>query len=110
MSWSIHYLEEAKNDLKKLDGSLKVQVVRGIEKVAQNPLPQSEGGYGKPLGNKNYTNLTGFLKIKFLNIGIRVVYYLVRKENAMEIVIVSARADNEVYREADKRNKKHNLM
>lgn len=65
MIWNITFLEEALEDLKKLDGSVRVQVLKGIRKVSQNPLPASQGGYGKPLGHKNGTNLTNLLKIKF---------------------------------------------
>ena len=52
MTWNIEFLEEAKKDLKKLDHSVQLQVVKGIEKVRKNPLPTDKGGYGKPLGNK----------------------------------------------------------
>lgn len=33
MTWNIEFLEEAKKDLKKLDHSVQLQVVKGIEKV-----------------------------------------------------------------------------
>lgn len=39
MSWQIVFLEEAKNDLKKLDRSSQIQILKGIRKVSQNPLP-----------------------------------------------------------------------
>lgn len=32
MTWNIEFLEEAKKDLKKLDHSVQLQVVKGIEK------------------------------------------------------------------------------
>ena len=64
MSWSVEFLEEAKKDLKRLDRGVQTQVVKGIKKVAQNPVSIHEGGYGKPLGNKNNTDLTGLFKIK----------------------------------------------
>ena len=57
--------KEAKSDLDKLDTDLREMVLAGIKKVRQNPLTQSEGGYGKPLGNKAGNNLTGFFKIKY---------------------------------------------
>ncbi len=71
--WQDKYLKEAKRDLDKLDTDFREMVLAGIKKVKQNPLPQSEGGYGKPLGNKGVNNLTGFFKIKYKGIGIRVV-------------------------------------
>ena len=53
MTWSIEFLEEAAKDMKKLDHSAQIQVLKGITKVSKNPLPVEEGGYGKPLGNKS---------------------------------------------------------
>lgn len=85
--WKDKYIKEALDDLDKLDTELREIVLAGIKKVRQNPLPQSEGGYGKPLGNKNGNNLTGFFKIKYKGIGIRVVYTLVRNKEIMNIVL-----------------------
>ncbi len=63
-----------------------------------------EGGYGKPLGNKNGNDLSGFMKIKLRNSGLRIVYRLEYDTNKiMRIVVISVRADNEVYDVAAKR-------
>lgn len=35
MSWKIEYLEEAAKDIRKLDGSIRKQYARAIEKVAK---------------------------------------------------------------------------
>ena len=40
----------------------------------RNPLPSSQGGYGKPLRNANRAHLAGLCKIKFRDLGIGVVY------------------------------------
>ena len=109
MSWQIEYLEEAKKDLKKLDRSAQIIVLKGIDKVSENPLPVQPGGYGKPLGNKSGTNLTNLLKIKFRDIGIRVVYKVEYTATVMKIIVISARADEQVYIEATNRRTKHNL-
>ena len=53
MSWNVKYLPEALEDLRKLDGTQKILIRKSIQKVCKNPLPENEGGYGKPLGNKN---------------------------------------------------------
>lgn len=105
MEWRIKYHPLAVEELQKLDGSVRKIVLKGIIKVSVNPRPQSEGGYGKPLGNKGNNNLTGLLKIKYRDIGIRVVYKLVEDEKTHEmyILVISARADNEVYELAGKR-------
>jgi len=68
-----------------------------------NPLPQTEGGYGKPLGNRNNTKLAGYLKIKLKKYGLRVVYKLVRENHLMKVIVISVRADDEVYLTAQKR-------
>ena len=109
MKWKLSYLPEAAKDLKNLDGSQRILVVKAINKVLENPLPDYEGGYGKPLGNRSGSDLSGFLKIKLKNAGIRVVYKLIRTEIEMLVVVVGARADSEVYDIAQHRNKKYNL-
>lgn len=101
--WKIYYIKEAREDIKKLDNSQQLQVLKAIKKVALNPMPQKEGGYGKPLGNKNNSSLHGLLKIKLLKLGIRIVYKIVIEDNVMKIIVISTRADDEVYRLAEKR-------
>lgn len=109
MTWCVEFLDEAEKDMKKLDHSVQIQVLKGIRKVSQNPLPAEEGGYGKPLGNKSGINLTNFMKIKFRDLGIRVVYQIERMDGVMKIIVVSARTDEQVYKEAAKRRNKHTL-
>jgi len=101
--WKVVYLKDALEDLKKLDKSRRLQVVKKINQVALNPLPINEGGYGEPLGNFSAARLSGFCKIKLRKSGIRVVYRLEVNNNEMIIIVVSARADNEVYLTAKKR-------
>lgn len=103
MNWEIHYSDEAKTDLRDLDGSQRKSVLKAIKKVSQNPLPVNEGGYGKPLGNKHGKDLTGLCKIKLMKEGIRVVYALIRTETTMKIVVIAARSDDEVYELAAQR-------
>ncbi len=109
MNWTLKFLPEAKEDLKSLAGNQRVLVAKAIEKVRQNPLSIYEGGYGKPLGNKNDSDLAGYLKIKLRGAGLRVVYKVVKTETEMLIVVIGARADDEVYQIAGKRIKKHGL-
>ena len=106
MGWKIKIDTEAKKEYLKLDGSLKKQVLAGILKVSKAPLP-SPNGYGKPLGNKNGNDLTGFFKIKYKGIGIRVIYTLVLSEAIMNIVVISDRDDNYCYDLAMKVYEKH---
>ncbi|MCL2082546.1 MAG: type II toxin-antitoxin system RelE/ParE family toxin [Oscillospiraceae bacterium] len=109
MNWTLKYLPDALDDLKKLGGSVCPQVFKGIVKVQQNPLPRARGGYGEPLGNKRGNNLTGLYKIKFRSIGVRAVYALEETNSTMTIIVISLRADNEVYKVAEHRREKHEL-
>ncbi len=109
MIWGIEFLEEAEKDMRKLDNSVRIQVMKGIKKVSSNPLPVEEGGYGKPLGSRNGKNLTNLMKIKFRDIGVRVVYKVERVDTVMKIIVVSARTDEQVYNEAVKRRYQHEL-
>lgn len=99
MEWKIKITEEAQKDFSKIEPSLKKQILAGIIKVSKAPLP-SPNGYGKPLGNKHNNNLTGFFKIKYRGIGIRVVYTLALKDIVMNIVVISERDDNYCYNAA----------
>lgn len=89
-----------------LDHSVQTQVLKGIRKVEKNPVSVNEGGYGKPLGNKKGNDLTGLFKIKFRDLGLRVVYQLIIIDTVMKIIVVSARTDEQVYKEAARRRTK----
>ena len=109
MNWTLKFLPEAKKDLEGLAGNQRILVAKAIEKVRQNPVSIFDGGYGKPLGNKGGRNLTGLLKIKLKDAGLRIVYKLIQTETEMIVVVIGARADEEVYDIAGKRAIKHNL-
>ena len=53
--------------------------------------------------------VTNLLKIKFRDLGIRVVYTIERMENNMKIIVVSARTDEQVYKAAVKRRERYEL-
>ena len=105
MEWQIVYTTEAAKDLKSLNKTQQTQVLKAIRKVSDNPLPNSEGGYGKPLGNHTTSKLAGYMKIKLLKLGLRVVYGIERKDNIMKIIIISVRDDDTVYKMAYERIK-----
>lgn len=109
MTWELQYLPDAEKDYKSLSRRQQLLVDKAIKKVKTNPLPQSEGGYGKPLGNKRGANLTGYLKVKLRDEGIRIVYKLIRTDTTMLIVVIGMREDDEVYETAKKRIKKIKL-
>ena len=105
MSWTLEYLPEAEKDLKALDGSQRLLVLKAIKKV-----PAEENGSGKTLGNHSRTNLAGFLKIKLRASGLRVIYQLRRTETEMLVIVIGVRADEEVYEIAQKRSNQYNLL
>ena len=91
MNWKLEYLPEAEKDLKDLDGSQRILVLKAIKKVQQNPLPVEEQGYGKPLGNHSSTNLAGLLKIKLRSASEQTKKYmkLLRKERINTIFLIN---------------------
>lgn len=93
MNWNVNYLPEALEDLRRLDGSQRILIRKAIQKISQNPLPETEGGYGKLLGNKNNINLSGFLKIKLRGAGLRIVYQFIRQDDDMLVIVIGARED-----------------
>ena len=109
MTWEIKYLPEAEKDFDSLSRNRRIIVDKAIKKVKSNPLPQREGGYGKPLGHKQGTDLTGYLKVKLRKEGIRIVYKLICTESKMLVVVIGMREDDEVYEIAQSRIKKYDL-
>lgn len=102
MNWTLKFLPEAQKDFEQLAGNQKLLVAKALDKVVQNPVSIYEGGYGKPLGSKSGTDLSGLLKIKLRDAGLRIVYKLVRTETSMLVIVIGARADDAVYKIAEK--------
>jgi len=103
MIYRLQFYPEAEDDYEAFNEFQKNQIDKAISKILKNPLPQSDGGYGKPLGNKRGKNLTELCKIKLKKLGIRVIYEVIRTENTVDIIVIAARADDEVYNIAEKR-------
>jgi mRNA interferase RelE/StbE len=72
-------------------------------------MPEQEGGYGKTLGRKRDVDITWLLKIKLKKDGIRIVYKLCRNNDSMLVIIIGARTEDEVYRQAFLRRKRRHL-
>ena len=107
--WKLEFLPEALSDLACIDKAVRAQVVKGINKIVQNPVAKFKGGYGERLSNQKGKDLSGLYKIKYRDIGIRVVYSLKEQNGIITVIIVGARADDEVYDEAYKRRIKHDI-
>lgn len=106
MAWDVRITDEAKKEFSEFHNDIKPQILAGIRKVSIAPLPRPNG-YGNPLGNKRGNNLTGFFKIKYQKIGIRVVYTLVLDKKIMNIVVISKRSDDYCYELAGKLYEKY---
>ncbi len=68
--WKVEYLRESLEDIKRLDQSQRVQVIKAIGKAAVNPLPRAEGGYGKPLSIR-VASIWQDCKIKLVKLGLK---------------------------------------
>lgn len=106
MAWAIEFTRDTARDVERLREPAKSHVRAMLVKVAENPLPFTEGGYGKPLGRKRDGNLTGYLKVKLRGDGLQVVYRLERAAGSMVVIVVSVRDDGAVYKEAVRRIRK----
>lgn len=103
--WEYRFTTDAKKDLKKLDGHQRRIVMKAVDKVSQNPLPLTEGGFGIPLGNKHGYDLTGCCEVKLRGQNLRIIYTLQKKELIMLNIAIDERGDFEAYRIAVKRIK-----
>jgi mRNA interferase RelE/StbE len=93
MPWKIEFIPEAEKDFAGLDGSMKSDIARKIDDLAENPY------LGKPLGNKFGVNLTGFYKLYVGKKKYRIVYRLLSGEiEIIEIIGIGKRDKEEIYR------------
>ncbi|WP_246541226.1 hypothetical protein [Peptoniphilus ovalis] len=67
---------------------------KALKRVLVNPLPSTEGGYGKPLSNLSSSKLARLLKIKLRSSGLRIVYKLEKFENEVVVIIIGAGDDS----------------
>lgn len=85
-----------KDDIASLDGSIKKQLKKVLQKVKEAP------ELGLPLGHKGKTNLSNCLKIYFCKKKYRVVYEILEDDNII-VWSIGKREDEIVYITAYKR-------
>lgn len=96
---SLSFHEDVANDLKKLDGSQLMLVLKALQRIEE-----SNGEIGENLGKRNDTNLKGYKKVKLRKHGIRIVFKQMNNEIVVaKIICIGKREDDEVYKEAYKR-------
>jgi len=101
MVYRIEFLPDAEKDFDALDGSIRKEVTKKIDALAENPF------LGKPLGKKYGLDLTGFYKLYVVKRKYRIVYRLIGKHiEVVEIVGIGKRDKEEVYRLVARRVKR----
>lgn len=90
MIYEIVFHPEAWEDLKKLDNSVKIKVLKQIKKLSL--LPE----LGEKLGKKYGLNLTGFRKLYVNKKQIRIVYRV--DETIIQVFIIGiGKRESEIY-------------
>jgi len=102
MSFPVEFLPEAADDYRKLDGSVRKDVNKKIDELAENPF------LGERLGHKFSIDLTGFLKIYVHGKKYRIVYRLIEPERIeiIEIWGIGKREKEKIYKLIGERVKK----
>lgn len=100
MAYKVVFTEYAEDDLKKLDKSIRTQVIKKAISLQDNPF------LGDPLGNKLGLDLTGYYKLDVAKKTYRIIYRLIGEEiEVVEIVGIGKRDKEEIYRLVAKRLK-----
>lgn len=94
--------EDAKDDVRDLDGSACKIVLRAISKLKDHPEQR-----GQPLGSRQGTTLTTFRKLVVGDRDYRVVYRVEANGQVAVVWVVGPRADGEVYDMAMARLRTH---
>jgi len=84
-------------DLKNLNNSVKIEVFKKLKKIQISP------EIGKPLGNKNGMDLSGYKKVYVYKKQIRIVYKIIDDILLIQIIHIGKRDEMKVYKEAFKR-------
>jgi len=94
-TWKVKLTDEARNDLRELDGSQRILVIKQLVKLERDP------HVGKHLGNKMGMDLTGYYKLYADKKRVRIVYSI--EGDLIEVVAIGEREDMEVYQLASRR-------
>jgi len=101
MAYKIEFLPDAEKDFDALDGSVRKEVAKKIDFLAENLF------LGKPLGKKYGIDLKGFYKLYVAKKKYRIVYHLIGKVvEVIEIIGIGKRDKEGVYKLVARRLKK----
>ncbi len=98
----VELTEDAREDLRDLDGSARALVFKALEKLETEP-----GKRGTPLGSRSSGNLTTFRKLIVGDRDYRIVYRVEPDETVVVVWVIARRADDEVYQLAMSRLMTH---
>ena len=100
MAYKVIFTEDADDDLKSLDKSIRTQVIKKAIALQENPF------LGDPLGNKFGLDLTGYYKLYVAKKSYRIVYRLLGEQiEVVEILGIGRRDKEKIYRLVVKRLK-----
>jgi mRNA interferase RelE/StbE len=100
MAYKVIFTEDAENDLRHLDKSIRAPVIKKAVALQENPF------LGDHLGNKFGLDLTGCYKLYMAKRAYRIVYRLIGEQiEVVEIVGIGKRDKEEIYRLVAKRLK-----
>ena len=97
MSYKVILHPEVEKDISELSKTQLELVFKQLKKLSISP------ELGKPLGNKNGYNLSGYRKMYVDKKKIRIVYKIVEEKIIVEVVAVGKRDEMEVYRKTFER-------
>ena len=94
MRFKVHLIPEAKQDFKKLDGSIKKIVLKKLIQLETNPL------LGEALGNKAGMDLTCYYKIYIQKRKLRIIYEIKKEILLIEVISIGKRDKFSAYFQA----------
>ena len=93
--YKLNFLEKAKKDIKKLDKSVQVQIIKKLEKISINP----------EIWDNLSWNLSWLKKVYVNNKKIRIVYKIIDDKIEILIIVIWKRENKRVYKDAFSRIK-----
>ena len=93
--YKLNFLEKAKKDIKKLDKSIQVQIIKKLEKISINP----------EIWDNLSWNLSWLKKVYVNNKKIRIVYKIIDDKIEILIIVIWKRENKRVYKDAFSRIK-----
>ena len=97
MTYKIFFHPDAAEEIANLDNSVRIPVLKQIQKLATTP------GLGAELGNKHGFDLTGYRKLYADKKRIRIVYKIIDEKVLVQVIAVGKRDSMEVYNAAANR-------